>query len=117
VDSQPEPGTVNCPIVVNIDAYEALSDEHRAALDSSVDESIAFHLSNYAELLARWDSVLAEKGVAKVEMADSELAEFRKMAADPIHAAWIADMSAQGMPAQELYDLVQTTLEETRMSN
>ena len=26
------PGTVNCPVVVNIDAYESLSDDHRAAL-------------------------------------------------------------------------------------
>ena len=42
------PGTVNCPVVVNIDAYEALSDEERAALDSSVDEAIAYYLENYA---------------------------------------------------------------------
>ena len=26
------PGTVNCPVVVNIDAYEALSDEHQKVL-------------------------------------------------------------------------------------
>ena len=25
------PGTVNCPVVVNIDAYESLSDAHREA--------------------------------------------------------------------------------------
>ena len=30
------PGTVNCPVVVNIDAYDSLSDAHKAALDSSV---------------------------------------------------------------------------------
>ena len=29
------PGTVNCPVVVNTDAYAALSDEHREALDST----------------------------------------------------------------------------------
>ena len=108
------PGTVNCPVVVNIDAYNALSDEHKAALDESVDEAIEHYLANYAALLERWDSVLAEKGVAKVEISDDVLAEFRAKAADPIREKWIADMSAQGMPAQELYDLVMTTLKETR---
>jgi len=111
------PGTVNCPVVVNIDAYESLSDEHRAALDSSVDEAIAHYLANYGTLLERWDSVLAEKGVTKVEISDAELAKFREAAGKPIHDAWLADMSAQGLPAQELYDLVYKTLEDVRASN
>ena len=111
------PGTVNCPVVVNIDAYEALSDSEREALDSSVEEAIAHYLANYGELLAKWDGVLAEKGVAKVEIADDQIAAFRATAADPIREAWIADMEAQGIPGQELYDLVQETLNKARMSN
>ncbi|QBF32378.1 C4-dicarboxylate TRAP transporter substrate-binding protein [Thalassococcus sp. S3] len=111
------PGTVNCPVVVNTDAYDALSDEHRAALDASVEEAIAHYLANYGELLERWDSVLEEKGVQKVEISDEVLAEFRSTAADPIREKWITDMSAQGLPAQELYDLVISTLEETRATN
>lgn len=110
------PGTVNCPVVVNTDAYAALSPEHRAALDGSIDEAIAFYLSNYGELLKRWDAVLAEKNVEKVMIADDQIAAFREKAG-PIHAKWIADMTARGLPAQELYDLVQTTLEKTRKSN
>ncbi|WP_300442436.1 C4-dicarboxylate TRAP transporter substrate-binding protein [uncultured Mameliella sp.] len=111
------PGTVNCPIVVNIDAYEALPDDQRQALDDSVDEAIAYYLENYGKLLKRWDEVLAEKGVEKVMISDDELAKFREVAAKPIHDAWIKDMSAQGLPAQELYDLVFSTLEEARASN
>ncbi|KAA0921130.1 C4-dicarboxylate ABC transporter substrate-binding protein [Aquicoccus porphyridii] len=111
------PGTVNCPIVVNTDAYEMLSDDEREVLDSSIDESIQHYLDNYAELLARWDDVLEEKGVEKVMISDEELAKFREVAAGPIRDQWIADMSAQGLPAQELYDLVIATLEETRASN
>ena len=108
------PGTVNCPVVVNIDAYEALSDEQRAALDGSVDEAIAHYLANYGELLEKWDSVLAEKNVTKVELSEDQLAAFRAKAADPIRDAWIKDMTAQGLPAQELYDLVMSTLAEVR---
>lgn len=111
------PGTVNCPVVVNIDAYNDLSDEHRAALDGSVDEAIAHYLDNYGKVLAKWDAVLAEKNVAKVELAESEIAAFRAKAADPIRAQWIADMDAQGIPGQELFDLVMTTLKEQRASN
>ncbi len=108
------PGTVNCPIVVNIDAYESLSDEHRAALDSSVDESIDHYLANYGALLEKWDAVLAEKGVQKVMISDEELAKFREVAAGPIAKAWIEENAAQGLPAQELYDLVNSTLAEMR---
>ncbi|MBJ6370434.1 C4-dicarboxylate TRAP transporter substrate-binding protein [Sedimentitalea arenosa] len=111
------PGTVNCPVVVNIDAYEALPDAHREALDSSVDEAIEHYLTNYAELLKRWDDVLAEKGVTKVEISDEELAAFRAKAADPIRAAWIADIEAQGLPGQELYDLLEKTLAEAKATN
>ena len=108
------PGTVNCPVVVNIDAYESLSDEHRAALDASIPEAIEHYLTNYAELLERWDSVLAEKGVEKVEVAPEVIAEFQSVAGKPIHDQWIADMEAQGLPGQELYDLVVSTLAEAK---
>lgn len=108
------PGTVNCPVVVNIDAYEALSDAEREALDSSVPEALDHYLANYGELLEKWDTVLAEKGVEKVMIDDAVIAEFRANAADPIRDAWIADMEAQGLPGQELYDLVNSTLAEHR---
>src|SRR5210317_2036542 len=64
------PGTVNCPVVVNIDAYESLSDAERAALDSSIPEAIDHYLANYGELLTKWDGILEEKGVQKVELSD-----------------------------------------------
>ena len=111
------PGTVNCPVVVNIDAYDSLSDAHREALDSSIPEALEHYLDNYAKLLERWDSVLAEKNVQKVEIAQSVIAEFRSIAADPIRDAWISDMEAQGLPGQELYDLVVKTLAEAKAAN
>ncbi|MBV50689.1 MAG: C4-dicarboxylate ABC transporter substrate-binding protein [Roseobacter sp.] len=111
------PGTVNCPVVVNIDAYDALSDAEREALDGSVDEALDYYLENYAKLLARWDEILAEKGVKKVMFTPEVLAEFKAKAADPAREAWVKDMEAQGIPGQELYDLVMTTLEKERASN
>ncbi len=75
------------------------------------------YLANYGDLLKRWDTVLDEKGVQKVKISDTELASFRSTAADPIRAAWIADMESKGIPGQELYDLVMSTLENTRKGN
>jgi TRAP-type C4-dicarboxylate transport system substrate-binding protein len=111
------PGTVNCPVVVNIDAYESLPDKHRAALDQSVDEAISFYLANYEGLLKKWDQVLEEKDVEKVMISEEQLAAFRARAADPIHKEWIADIEARGLPGRELYDLVQSTLKDAKMSD
>ena len=111
------PGTVYCPVVVNIDAYESLSDAHREALDGSVQEALDHYVANYGELLAKWDSVLAEKGVTKVEISADVIDAFRAKAADPIRDTWIADMEAQGLPGQELYDLVMSTLAEAKAAN
>ncbi|MEM6897117.1 MAG: TRAP transporter substrate-binding protein DctP, partial [Pseudomonadota bacterium] len=111
------PGTVNCPVVVNIDAYDALSDDHRAALDESVPEAIEHYLTNYAGLLERWDAVLEEKGVTKVDIDPAVIDAFRATAAVPIRDQWISDMEGQGLPGQELYDLVIETLEDHRASN
>jgi hypothetical protein len=61
--------------------------------------------------------VLEEKGVTKVMMSEDELAGFRATAADPIREQWIKDMEAQGIPGQELYDLVMKTLDDTRAGN
>ena len=108
------PGTVNCPVVVNIDAYEALTDAERAALDSSVGEAMDYYLENYGKLLKRWDEVLAEKNVQKVVISDAELVKFRAKAADPIRDAWVKEMEAQGIPGQELFDLVEKTLAEAK---
>lgn len=104
------PGTVNCPVVVNTDAYAALSDEHKAALDGSKDEAIQHYLDNYAELLKKWEAILEEKGVQKVEFTDEQIAAFREKAATPVREAWLAQMKEAGVPGEELYKLVVDTL-------
>jgi TRAP-type transport system periplasmic protein len=109
------PGTVNCPVVVNTDAYAALTDEERAMLDESVVEAVDFYVQNYKDsVLKQWEDILAEKHVTKVHIDDAELASFREMAAGPVRDAWLADMETKGVPGQELLDLVNSTLESSR---
>lgn len=101
------PGTVNCPVVVNSDALANLSDEHRDALLGSVDEALAHYVDNYNnKTMVAWGPALEEKGIQQVTFSDDEIAAFRDAAAAPAAEAWIADNTARGLPAQELYDLV-----------
>lgn len=101
------PGTVNCPVVVNTDALNSLSDAERDALLGSVDEAIAHYITNYNEkTMVQWGPLLDEKGIERITYSDDEIAAFREAVASPAAQAWIEENTARGLPAQELYDLV-----------
>ncbi len=101
------PGTVNCPVVVNSDALDALSDAHREALLGSVDEALDHYIATYnGATMDAWGPKLDEKGIARITYTDAELAAFEEAVAGPAAAAWIEANAARGLPAQELYDLV-----------
>ncbi len=101
------PGTVNCPVVVNTDALSALSDSNKAALLGSVDESIAHYIASYkGKTMDKWGPLLEEKGIEQISFSDTELAQFKQAAAAPTRDAWIATMTKKGLPAQALYDFV-----------
>ncbi len=105
------PGTVNCPVVVNTDALNDLSDSEREALLSSVDEALEYYVEYYEnKTMAAWGPALDERGIERITYSEEELAAFREIVAGPAAAAWIEDMNARGLPAQELYDLVIDTL-------
>ena len=101
------PGTVNCPVVANSDALDALSDAHREALTASIDEALAHYVDYYNnQTMAAWGPTLEEKGIEQVSYDDASLANFRETVAGPAAASWIEENSGRGLPAQELYDLV-----------
>ncbi len=107
------PGTVNCPVVVNTDALNALSDSNREALLGSVDEALAYYVENYnTKTMAAWGPALDERGIERITYSDEELAAFREAVAGPAAAAWIEENTARGLPAQELYDLVISTINQ-----
>ena len=101
------PGTVNCPVVVNTDALDALSAEHKEALLGSVEEALGHYIDNYNNnTMKAWGPALEERGISQVTFADDQIAAFKDAAAAPAAKAWIEENTARGLPAQELYDLV-----------
>jgi len=101
------PGTVNCPVVVNTDALNNLSDEHRNILLDSVDEALDHYIANYnGKTMDAWGPMLAQKGIERITFDDSAISTFRDAVAEPAAQQWIRENSARGLPAQALYDLV-----------
>ena len=109
------PGTVNCPVVVNTDALNGLSDEHRKALMDSVSESLDHYIANYnGNTMDRWGPKLEEQGIEQVTYSDEDIAAFKERVAGPVAEAWIKENEARGLPAQELYDLTVKTIQESK---
>ena len=107
------PGTVNCPVVANTDALNALSDEHREILMSSIDEALDHYVDNYENnTMAKWGPLLEEKGIESITYGDEALQAFRDKVAGPAAQAWIEENKAKGLPAQELYDFAKEKIAE-----
>lgn len=105
------PGSVNCPVVVNTDALESLSDEHRDALLGSVEEALAHYVEAYQVSVDKFDAKKVELGIADLTFSDADIETIRATA-EPVLNDWLAAMEDAGVPGQELYDLVKATLAE-----
>lgn len=109
------PGTVNCPVVANIDAVNDLSPEHQEALYGSINEALNHYIASYnGATMDAWGPTLADKGIEQITYNDSELAAFREKVAGPAAASWIEENAKLGIPSQELFDLVTKLIADTK---
>lgn len=105
------PGTVNCPVAVNTDALEGLSDVHRIALMSSIDEALDHYIAVYnGETMDAWGPALNDRGIIELTINDEIMSSIYDAVASPAAAAWIEENTALGLPARELYELVVSTV-------
>ena len=101
------PGTVNCPVVANINAVNSLNPEYQDALYGSINEALDHYINNYnVNTMNAWGPALYERGIERVTFNEEEIHQFQTKVADTAAASWIEKYSALGLPAQELYDLV-----------
>ncbi|PRY95459.1 TRAP-type C4-dicarboxylate transport system substrate-binding protein [Hasllibacter halocynthiae] len=109
------PGTANCPVVVNSEALEALSTSNRVALVSSVDEALEHFVENYeGATMDAWGPALDRNFIIQITLRDDILQAIGDAVAAPAAEAWIEENAARGLPARELYDLVTATIEAQR---
>jgi TRAP-type C4-dicarboxylate transport system substrate-binding protein len=96
-------GSADCPVVVNTDALNGLSDAHREALLSSVDEALDYYVDNYeGKVIDRYNKTIEENEIALLTFTPAQTAELDRLAAS-VRAQWIADNSGD-FDAQALYD-------------
>ncbi|MEO0344077.1 MAG: C4-dicarboxylate ABC transporter substrate-binding protein [Pseudomonadota bacterium] len=101
------PGTVNCPVVVNSDALAALPEDHRAALLESIDDALDHYIRYYeTETMRAWGPTLKALGIEQITYSDREIEDFIDAVAQPAAQAWIRENTQRGLPAAELYEFV-----------
>ena len=102
-------GTVNCPIVFNADSYDALPDQYKQLLDDVRDGAYEAQKAAYAAKdkinLEKW---AADPKLQAIQIPENEMAEFRRIAGQPVWNAWV-EANKDKVPAQELLDLVLST--------
>jgi len=106
------PGANNCPVVVNIPAWEALPDQYKQILLDAKPAAYDALISAYEAADKKNFPIMKEKGLTAITYSDEDLAAFRKVGAQPVWDEWVEKMSSQGLPAQELLDLIMTTAKQ-----
>lgn len=108
------PGTSNCPVVVNTDALNELPDEYRVMLASATTEALAHYVANYkGATMDAWGPALSDRQIIELTINDAILADINQAVAAPAARSWVEENAANGLPAQELYDLVIDILNES----
>lgn len=99
-------GSANCPVVVNTQALNALSDKNRQALLGSVDEAIEFYIDNYNnKATKKYETAIASAGLVKVTFTAAQTAELNKLATS-VRESWVKKYANQ-FDSKALFDFTQ----------
>lgn len=99
-------GTAHVTLVANSDAWNALSDDHRALLQAAEDHAYARTIEAQAGAADTYAPALAEARLERIEVPAALLAQLRDEAAKPVWDAYVSDAESRGLPAQEVLDLI-----------
>jgi TRAP-type C4-dicarboxylate transport system substrate-binding protein len=102
-------GTVNCPTVFNVDAYQKLPDQYKTLLEDLKPGAYRAIEKAYEAKDKINEQNWSESGKPKmVKIPAKEMDEFRRIAGKPVWDQWVAD-NKDDFPAQELLELVLKT--------
>ncbi len=97
------PGTVDCPVVVNQQAFDDLSQKYQKVLLGSVDEALDHYVSQYGQYYTRFEEAAEQRKMKKITYSPADLKLIRSKAST-IWDQWIEEKEAQGVPARELLE-------------
>ena len=103
-------GTVNCPTVLNTNAYQKLPPQYKQLLEDlkpGIYQAMeAAYKAKDIENEKKWSA--SNSRIKMIRIPEEEMAEFRSIAGKPVWDAWVKD-NKDKLPAQELLDLVLKT--------
>ena len=103
------PGTQACPALINIDSYKKLPAQYQKLLDEAKPVASEALKKAYGEADAKFIPLFKQKKLTFVRFTDAELAQFRKVGAEPVWEEWVQKREAQGLPGKDLLKLVLDT--------
>jgi TRAP-type C4-dicarboxylate transport system substrate-binding protein len=96
-------GSANCPVVVNTDALDMLSPEHKAALLGSVDEALAYYVENYDQnTTAKFEAAKKEVGLNEITFTADQTKKLNELS-ESVRQEWVKKYAGK-FDSQELFD-------------
>ena len=96
-------GSANCPVVVNSDALNALKPEHKEALLGSVEEALAYYVTNYDEnTTGKYQAAIEAEGLTQVTFTPEQTDKLNTLA-ESVREEWVNKYSKE-FDAKALFD-------------
>ena len=90
--------------VMNLEAWNEIPADLQAVMIGVADDAVENGLAYIDTALEGGLKDLADAGVITIDWPASEMERFRTLAGEPVWEDWIAEKTAQGLPAQEIFD-------------
>jgi TRAP-type C4-dicarboxylate transport system substrate-binding protein len=99
------PGTQACPTLINRNAWAQLPAQYQKLFEEARPQVKQALVKAYGAADEK-NLPLFKRRLTFVTYTPAELAKFHQVGARPVWDAWVAEMSAKGVPARELLDLI-----------
>lgn len=102
------PGTQACPTLINRNAWAQIPAQYQKLFEEARPQVRQALVKAYGAADEK-NLPLFKRRLTFVTYTPAELAKFHQVGAKPVWDAWVAEMSAKGIPARELLDLIFTS--------
>jgi len=106
------PGAVNCPVVVNIPAWDKLPKQYQDLLLDAKTSAYEALITAYEAADKKNLPMMEKKGLKAIVYSAEDLSAFRKAGAKPVWDEWIEERNKEGLPGNELFELIMKTAKD-----
>lgn len=107
-----EPGSSECPMVINKTAWNSLPPQYQQLLEDLKPEATQAMIDAYKATDAQ-NIPMFEEMMTRIDYTDEQLAEFREVAGEPVWKQWVED-NKDKFDAQGVLDRTWELIEEAR---